>query len=220
MATLKDRQRQVPNGFRFRIPEVNYASAPFSSFDTIVNSVHSIAKSNPGLFQSKGWPQTRADVATWVDEYNARYCLEMGYLDYINGVEDSPPKHGPPPRVSALAAGAKSLAEWIGDGASPESHEVAEHRAEVCSKCPMNKPWDMSNFFERGTSEMLREAVAAAAQQKLVTRFDKQLGVCEACYCPMRLKVWVPLGPILNNMPEETKAALHPSCWITCGAEP
>ena len=214
MASLKDRQRQIPNGFRFRIPELGYQSKPFQSFDTIVNDVFQIAKANPALFTSKGWPHTRADVATWVDEFNARYCLEMGYSEYINGEEVSPPKHGPPPRAEALAAGAKSLGDWIGSGANPVSQEVADSRAATCVKCPLNKEGDLSNFFERGTSEMLRSAIAAAKEVRLVTRFDKQLGVCDACYCPMKLKVWMPLAHINKQMSDETRAALDPKCWV------
>lgn len=214
MSRLKNRQQQIPNGLRFRIPELNYASPPFPSFESIVSAVYAIARANPALFRAKNWPQNRDDIETWVDQYNARYCFEMGYLDYITGAETDPPKHGPPPRSAALAAGAKSLTEWIGAGASPETREVAEARAEVCVKCPLNQPGDLSNFFERGTSEMLREAVAAANQVKLVTRFDKQLGVCEACYCPMRLKVWVPLEHIVKNMSAETRSSLDPKCWI------
>ncbi len=215
MATLKDRQRQIPNGFRFIIPEVGYKSQPFQSFDSIVLAVHSIAQSNPGLFTAKGWPHSRNDVATWVDQFNARYCVEMGYEDYVNGTETEPPKHGPPPRADALVAGAKSLTEWLGAGANPVSREVADKRAETCVKCPLNKEGDLSNFFERGTSEMLRSAIAAAKEIQLITRFDKSLGVCDACYCPMKLKVWMPLHHILKNLSTETKSALHEKCWIT-----
>ncbi len=215
MSSLKDRQRQIPNGFKFHIPEVGYVSAPFSSFDTIVNSVENVIRSNPAKAQQYGWPTARADIASWIDTYNANYCLMNGWKDYVTGEDLTPPKHGPPPRLSALAAGAKSLTEWIGEGANPETQPVAEERALVCSKCPLNLPGDMSNFFERGTSEMLREAIAAANHSKMTTVHDKKLGVCSACLCPMRLKVWVPLKHILNHMSSETKAALNPNCWIT-----
>jgi hypothetical protein len=214
MATLKDRQRQIPNGFRFRIPELNYQSKPFDSFDTIVTTVASIARSNPAYFTSKGWPTRRDEVAMWVDEFNARYCAEMGYDEYINGSEDSPPKHGPPPRAAALVAGGKSLGEWIAGGADPVLSGEAEDRASVCVKCPFNKEGDLSNFFERATSEMLRATIASAKELKLTTRFDDKLGVCDACYCPMKLKVWMPMKHILANMSPEILNELHPECWI------
>jgi hypothetical protein len=216
MARLKDRQRQIPNGLKFRIPELGYQSKPFQSFDTIVNEVFTIARANPGMFTSKGWPHTRTDVATWVDEFNARYCAEMGYEDFITGMEDSPPKHGPPPmgKVGAVVAGGRSLAEWIGAGANPVEQGIADKRAETCSKCPLNKAGDISSFFERGTSEMLRAAIASAKDINLVTRFDKVLGVCDACYCPLKLKMWMPIDHINKQMSDDTRAALDAKCWI------
>ena len=48
----------------------------------------------------------------------------------------------------------------------------------------------------------------------LTTPHDSKLGVCKACDCPMRLKVFVPLDKIVGHMLPEAKAALDPTCWI------
>lgn len=217
MPRLKDRQRQIPNGLKFALPELGYQSAPFTSFDTIVNQVDNIVRANPGRAQAARWPTSRNEIAEWVDDFNARLCHANGWNDYITGTEDSPPKfNGPPPgRFHALAVGAQANAEFILSGNKPVNEEAATARAAVCVKCPLNTPGDFSNFFERATAEMLRQSIGAMHELKLQTPHDSQLGVCEACWCPLRLKIWFPLEYISKHLNPETKAALHPSCWVT-----
>lgn len=219
MASLKDRQRQIPGGFIFSIPEVGYRSTPFASFDTIVNSVDNIVKANPRLAQAGNWPNTRNDIAAWVDGFNARWCLQNGWNDYTTGspAEEAaaPPKSTPPPtKAAALAAGAKSLAEWMWEGAKPVDPVIATGRARVCAACPRNQPGDMSNFFERATSELIRNQIYMLSGEGLSTQHDSKLGVCDACFCPLRLKVWTPLSNIVNHMSDEVKNDLDPKCWI------
>ena len=217
MPRLKNRQSQIPNGLKFALPEVGYQSAPFTSFDTIVNQVDNIVRANPGRAQAAKWPTSREEIADWVDDFNARLCQSNGWNDYINDTgEDSPPKHGPPPgrHVWAVAAGANAIAHWIGDGSNPVSSENSCSRAATCKKCPLNQPGDFSSFFERATSEMLRKQVSAFRDEKLETPYDSSLGVCSACYCPMRLKVHFPLKYILEHIQKESYDELHKDCWI------
>ena len=90
MARLKDRQRQIPAGFRFSLPEIGYESSPFSSFDSIVNSVVKLTNANTELAVKHGWPIDRMKVADWVDSYNAAYCEAMGYKEfYVEGGDDA-----------------------------------------------------------------------------------------------------------------------------------
>ncbi len=216
MARLKDRQRQIPGGFRFALPDLNYTSPPFASFDTILNAVWTILKANPAVSQARGWPQTRDDAGDWIDEFNADWCFFNGWRDYINGEPGGgPPKSTPPTSQAArLAAGAKTIAEWLGEGASPVDGDKAEARAFVCTRCPLNVPGDLSNFFTRATSDLLRRQIASAREVSLTTIHDNRLGVCSACSCPMRLKVWTPIEIIRRNMTQESKEALHKDCWI------
>lgn len=218
MPRLKDRNRQIPNGFKFILPEVGYKSRDFDSFSTITNQVAGILRSNPARAKQYGWPQTDADIENWVDEYNAMVCANNGWNDYIihgSGEAVNDPKSGPPHhRVAALAAGAKSLAEWIGEGNVPVDGQLSTARAKVCSVCPLNKPGDLSNFFERATSELIRRYIETAQDSKLTTPYDQKLGVCDACLCPMRLKVHTPLKHIMSNMAAGTIDELDDKCWI------
>jgi hypothetical protein len=72
----------------------------------------------------------------------------------------------------------------------------------------------MSNFYTRSASELLRMQMQTAQELDLTTPYDSKLGVCAACDCPMRLKVWTPLKLILEHLLPEAKAALDPKCWI------
>lgn len=219
MPRLRDRNHQIPNGYRFGLPEANWKAPPFASFEQIVNLGFRIVQANPALATAKGWPQTREDFANWVDEFNAQICAMNGWTNYISdgGSVWSPPKPVPLSAVKNVAAGAKTLASWIAEGATPVTREMAEGRALVCSKCPLNQPGDLSNFFTRATSELIRMQIQTAQDLDLTTPYDSKLGVCGACACPMRLKVFVPLEKILDHMLPEAKAALsprNPRCWI------
>ena len=218
MPRLRDRNHQIPNGYRFGLPEANWKSPPFASFEQIVNQVARIVQANPALAQSKGWPVERADIANWVDEFNAQICAMNGWVQYITdaaGGAFGSPKSVPLSSVANVAAGAKTLANWIAKGANPVTRELAEDRAKVCSVCPKNQPGDFSNFFTRATSELIRMQIQTAQELDLTTPYDSKLGVCAACDCPMRLKVFVPLDKILDHMLPEAKAALDSKCWIT-----
>ncbi len=216
MARLKDRQRQIPNGLKFRIPEVNWQSQPFQSFDTIVNSVHTIIKANPALALSKGWPANRDDIAHWVDDFNARWCLQNGWHDYVTtSPGESAPKISPPPALAEkLAAGARTITDWMGEGATPVDGEKAAARAHVCAACPLNQPGDLSNFFVRSASELLKQQIETFKQLSMTTPDDDRLGVCAACSCPLRLKVHVPVEHILRRLPQASRDLLHETCWI------
>lgn len=215
-ARLKDRQHQIPNGFSFALPELNWQSQSFQSFDSIVNSVQQLIQANDKMAREKGWPYTRETIADWVDAYNASVCQFNGWNDYFTGTAEvgPPPKSTPLSSAQNVVAGAKTLADWIGSGAEPVSREQATARAAICVKCPVMAKGDLGNFFTRAAAEIIRMQIETAQDLELNTKYDKELGVCSACSCPMRLKVFVSLKPILNNIPPESKSKLHSSCWI------
>jgi hypothetical protein len=63
-------------------------------------------------------------------------------------------------------------------------------------------------------SNAIRAALRHKSEFKLSTPFDDQLGVCEACLCPMALKVHVPFEKFFPHMTAEAKDALDNACWI------
>jgi UV DNA damage repair endonuclease len=49
---------------------------------------------------------------------------------------------------------------------------------------------------------------------KITTSLDAKLETCQACDCPMVLKVHCPLDVILEREKPEHLAKLDPRCWI------
>lgn len=223
MARLKSRQKQVPNGFSFYQPETRWKSTPFASFENIVRSLIAHRQANPFLTQKHGWPVDYDSVVNEVDAYNAMICQRMGWTDYISDsggespLSQLPQRHHLIVQSERLAAGAKTLVDWLKSGAEAVPSELANTRAEICATCPLNGIADMTSWFTMPVAQAIHAAINLRNQWKLSTPFDDKLGVCDACACPLKLKIHLPLDRITGRMSEETKKALDSRCWILKG---
>jgi hypothetical protein len=220
-AVLKNRQSQIPNGFRMEIPELKWKSLPFASFNSICSSVLQIVRANPELSREKGWPTDVKGVEDWVDQTNAHICEVNGWKDYITGTRDVSPPLFPPPAgahpsggLPAAVVGARTLVEWFGAGGNPVDKSQAEARAAVCAACEFNRPGDMSNWFTRAVSEAIRTKMGLFRGLNLTTTRDDRMGVCDVCSCALKLKLHIPIVHIKNEMPTEVSDALPQHCWI------
>jgi hypothetical protein len=116
-----------------------------------------------------------------------------------------------------VAQGAAPTLEWLGSGREAVKPEVANLRAETCVGCPMNDTEkQLVDWFTIPTSNMIKKALELRTDLKLSTRFDDHLGVCRACYCPLKLKAWTPGDIILKYLKPEVRAELEKgkNCWI------
>lgn len=223
MVRLKDRQRQIPNGFRFRQPETGWESTRFASFDTIVNGLIQHRLANPYHAAKSKWATTYDAVAAEVDYYNARVCVHFGWQDYITTDDGGPPppKWVPPSTpsrvnpVKAVAAGAETLLSWLGDGGVPVSQEQADQRAAICIACALNVPKTLADFFTVSAQAFIHTQLEKKNDMKLSAKDEDKLGICSACACPMKLKVWTPISHIKAKLPKEVIPNLDPSCWVT-----
>lgn len=88
------------------------------------------------------------------------------------------------------------------------SQEVADARARVCVKCPLNKiPGDIP-AFEKWSNDI---AVASVGARK--TELHDELKVCAGCTCPLKAKVFY--GDVIR-LSEKERAFMreaNPSCW-------
>ncbi len=223
MARLKSREKFIPGGFKFYQPETKWQSPPFASFNTIVGGLVAHRQANPFLTQKHGWPVDPVQVAEEVDAYNAMMCQRMGWTDYfIEGGPDSPLSQ-PPHRhhllvqSQRLAAGAKTLVDWIKDGSEAVPAELANKRAEICAGCPKNGTADLTSWFTMPVSQAIKAAISLRKDWNLSTPFDDKLGVCDACACPLHLKIHMPLDRILARLTDEVKRDLDARCWILKG---
>lgn len=224
---LINRQLQIPGGMVFYLPQVKWQARQGSSFDVIVRDLTRVILANPVLAQKHNWPTDQKGIEDWVDLYNATVCQKMGWEKYItpdSGGSSLPKSQAPQHHleslrrvagaVKQLVAGARSLGEWIESKEAAVPRATAEARAEVCAKCPRNSPGNFTQWFTVPAAELIKRHVEAAQDRSLETALDDQLGICDACKCPMRLKVHVPIDWIRKRMTPEVKAALDTNCWI------
>lgn len=228
MKRLINRQSQIPNGFRFNIPEIKYNSQPYASFDTIVNTVHRLTNGNPELAQRYNWPVTREGVENWVEQTQVAICEMNGWTSYITGGDSSPP----PPKFKALSPldprqlsavagkvkkvwqGVKSLNDWIGSNEPAVPQALSEKRSAVCATCPQNGKGGLEEWFTVPASAAIKKQFEKLNSRNLKTTNDDKLNVCMSCLCPLKLLVHTPLQYKLAHMGPETRAALDKGCWI------
>jgi len=232
MPRLISRQKQIPNGFRFFQPQTGWKAPRYASFETIVQSLIAHRKGNPFLTQKHGWATDHDTVANEVDEFNAKVCQQLGYKDYYveggtGGAAAPPPFYHPattpvpppiPPgvlaKLGAVAAGGRVLIEWINSGEESVPGPVAEARASVCAGCPQNGQGGWESYFTVPVSNAIRTELEKRRNWNLKTALDEKIGVCEACHCPLPLKVHMPIVRILSRMPGDEFNLLDPKCWI------
>lgn len=112
------------------------------------------------------------------------------------------------------ATGIATLADWLGNDGKPVSQPLAEQRAAICAGCPQNKPGDLTAFFTRPVADLIRRQIEERNRMKLHTVHDEKLNVCDACGCPLKLKVHVPLDFIKAHIKAPEWAALDARCWM------
>jgi hypothetical protein len=218
MARLKSREHQIPGGFRFRQPEIKWDSmvalGMHPSFTRLVDAVMAMRQGNQWMGQQKGWATDRLSVEVEVEQYNVKICQDHNWNQYLLEGDPVPKQAAHPHGLGRVAVGAKVLADWLGEGGKPVEKEKAVGRASVCVACPMNAGGDWTRFFTGPVSGMIRRFLEAKNELKLETEHDEKLGICQACACPMKVKVWTPIDHITAHLSQETRAELHPDCWI------
>lgn len=227
---LKNRQKYIPNGFKFYLPEVKWRAPSNASFERIVRELMSVVAANPAQAQRGKWPSSYEEVADWVDRYNAEICYRMGWSDYIiDSSAESLPKLSPQhqqesllslsaaaARAKELVAGAKTITEWIDSGEPPVPSQQSLQRAIVCAACPLNEKGDLTKWFVVPAAELIKRQVQRMHERKLTTPRDDELNICTACHCPLKLKVHIPIGWVTKKLTDEQKEKLKSGrdCWI------
>lgn len=116
--------------------------------------------------------------------------------------------------IKEMTRGASVLADWVGNG-QPVYPTKAIDRAKVCEVCQLNrsaKGWKDTVTAE--AAKLVRAIFKLKENAVLRVPNEEKLGVCAACNCPLKLKVWVPLDFIWDNTPESDLAKFDSKCWI------
>jgi len=219
MPSLKEPQKQIPGGNQFYVADTKWSPAPFSSLDSITQQLIAHRSGRPDLVAKHGWSLDPVVVRQEVEAYQVAVCVRNGWGEYIHGGAETAPFQEPTrrpllARARAVAVGAETIVSWIDDGAPTVPKELANRRAERCVSCPKNGKGGFESYFTVPAANAIRKQIERKRDMKMETPFDDQLGVCEACTCPLVLKPWMPLDRILAKMPPSDQDALHESCWI------
>ncbi len=227
---LKSRQKQVPGGYSYYIPQIpQWRPQAWSSLDSLAQQVLQVRQGNPFLTQKHGWSLDMETITNELDEWNANLQASLGNMNFVVGAEGAPaPKLKAPSQqdlsqLSAVAtrarqiwSGVKTLNDWLESGAPEVTQELAETRAKTCVECPLNKAGDFSSWFTAPAASAIKKQLEKLGQRELKTSSDASLNVCEACLCPMKLKVWVPIKFIKTHTSDETLDKLRggKNCWL------
>lgn len=201
------------------------------SFDHCKRFVMGVVRGNRFLAEKHNWNRSEEWAANYVENQNAARCEAHHWDNFL--ILESEPLPLPPRDIPAgddvkknllgsvvgagkqLAAGVHILLDWLGSGGKPVEPATATARALICSTCPQNKGGDWKAIFTKPVAEKIRQQLEMKNEMSLSTPHDAKLTVCEACSCPLQLKVWTPLPYILAHTDAKTRAALDPRCWIT-----
>lgn len=111
--------------------------------------------------------------------------------------------------LTDVLAATAMLGKFLIGGRQKVSREEANRRANICASCPANQPTSSCTTCSMNT---IRQAVNAVVGGEEVNA-DSMLGVCAACGCSLKAKVWIPLDLLQQHMTPETLAGLPQWCW-------
>jgi len=104
----------------------------------------------------------------------------------------------------------KALASFLASGASFVDTSLLDWRADVCARCPFNRPVGSCSC------SFLYAMVKSSVPEE---RRRPWLGVCAACGCSLALKANLPQAVIENSNTDEIRENLPPWCWQSVPAQ-
>ena len=210
-----------PGGWQFHEPSTGWwAPHPIGhTFDQQVNNIIKHRNANPAITAKLSLSTDPGAVGTELIRFQQR----RGAIQ-----ADVPPKLTPPlsspqmtvavreavAAVKKMASGARSISQWIEMGLPHVEQAEANARAEICVKCPKNNKKPLTDLFTTPVAAMIKKNMERQEGVNLRTPWDADLATCDACWCPMKTKVWYPTDLVLENLKPDQKAELHPACWI------
>ena len=109
-------------------------------------------------------------------------------------------------RVSQYAALLAGKSPAGGYDLVPQSE--ADRRAEICAKCPLNKPWRSC-----GSCTATAVKILLAIRRMKNTSLDQKLGACLQCGAELQTAVHLPIGAGATSV----TSGVYPECWRLTG---
>lgn len=227
MARLKSHTKWPPGGFQVLHPEVAMKK-PFSgSWNEAVEFERKFRIANPTLCVKFGWKTSPDACAEFVDSYNAARCVSGGWLDWVmpEGVANFPQaqKKTVLGTVAAVVrstrAALDAYATMFGK-TGPVGKPLAETRAVVCAGCPQNDTkGGLADHFTAAAADEVMGLLGALKDLDVRVADPDKLGVCRACSCPLRAKVFANLDSIVKHLQPDVWAQLPENCWMRTEAK-
>lgn len=232
MKRLVNRRASIPNGFLYEQRETGWRSwlvDPSTQWDffLLCRSVQAHRQSNPQFKLNTNL----AAIENEIEAVNvARIAAMPGTESYLMEVGSAQESFLPAPTLASQAAAAVGaikvgkdvIFDWEESGQPPVAQELANKRADTCAVCPKNGRGGLSRYFTVPVAALIQTRLEKLHQVKMVTPADNQIGVCEACLCPLRLKVWTPMEFLLKHTtPQQWDAfqKAEPRCWMHTESE-
>lgn len=208
-------------GWKFRQPQMNWDN-PFAmvGFKASVDAIRKVRTANPAI-------TTKHQLSTDPDVIEGEL---LAFTRQRLGIKDTPSffrrsRNLVAADVAAAKAklvtqfrrantGAETWRELFGEKGEPVPHDLAEQRASVCVDCPQNKRGDLLSFFYRPVANQLLKLLEEMKGRNLSTSHDANINVCDACGCPLKAKVHVPVDITRRHMKDEERSKLDARCWI------
>jgi hypothetical protein len=109
--------------------------------------------------------------------------------------------------LDQVVAGTTMVANWVSTGLKPISQELADSRADTCSRCYYNV--QIGGLC--GACQHLQNLAARFTQGRR-TSSDYFLKACAVCKCSLQVKVWTPIESVAAGTHDLTP---YPDfCWI------
>ena len=223
---LITRRTFPPGGFEFFQTETGWHAPGGLTFEQVVDAIIKHRAANPRF--AAGWSLDRTDVGNELDTYtcvriaqNANYCKGADGSPFVQDTSGNPRPIVSPESLSGrvaaaaskLAAGVATIGAWRGAGGEVVPQEEAERRAAICAACFLNdNEHGIGYFFVSSVAASIQHEIERKNDIKLRTARDSELGVCKACFCCLRLKVFTPMEYITRHMSKSV--TLPPRCWI------
>jgi hypothetical protein len=194
-----------------------------SDFNAVCQAIRQHRMANPQFKLNTNLVAIESELeAVTVQRIAAMPGAKDVYLMEVGSAQPSfsqAPAHSSLQQLAVVGANLKTgkdiLFDWEESGKPPVSQELANQRAATCVACPLNGQGGLSRYFTVPAAALIKARFEKLHEMKMQTPSDNQLGVCDACTCPLKLKVWTPLEFILEHMTDEQKSKLDKACWIT-----
>lgn len=225
---LKSRQRPLPGGYGFFDVGTNYRAGQYEDFEAQCQGVFNARMGNPVMCKRYRLTTDMEGIRNEVDAQWAEWAADHGWTDFFvtlartdGGASEQTPFPGPNrvssrgvSRVAAVAAGSRTIYEWINSPQEGVAKDLTEIRALTCVDCPKNEKGNLLDYFEEAAAKAITFEMERRKGWDLSTSQDDKLGVCQVCFCVNALSVHCPRDLKLKHMPTEIYEGLPENCWV------